>query len=403
MSNIVTDLDWSAGTERRGGGGFEATLLPDPVKEELARSLLAEFGVTSITTREPDGELIHCCPLPWHPETKPSASLNYKKLTFRCLGCNSKGGLLWFIATVRGISGPDARTWLGEQTGLEGADFDLKALLDLLDALYDDSRKTGPPPMPSFGEKVLAPWRFIHPILTTGVPELGIKGRGIPEANLISMQVGFASDMRVRVGESFVSSQRIVIPHYWRDNLVGWQSRRVGNDGTPKYLSTADFPKDRTLYNFDGKRRRAVVVESPMSVLRHLHHLPMEATFGASVTDGQMRLLTQHEQVILWMDNDTAGWNAVEGHFPTKQVNGKLVPGPVSPGLGARLSPYCDVRVVDSPWAADAAEMDEEMAADLVEQAIPYALWNRPTVLYCLACRQSHEGVCSPNPQGAHQ
>lgn len=391
---IVSDLDWSAGydEDRRRTGVFEAVLLPDSAKEQLARSLLAEFGVTSISTREPDGELIHRCVLPWHPETKPSASLNYKKLTYRCLGCDSKGGLLWLISSARGISTTDARGWLAGQTGLDGADFDLTALLDLFDALYED-RRSGPPPMPQFGVQVLAPWMFIHPILTVGAPDLGIKGRGIPEANLMAMQVGFAAeypmDRDPETGAVTRTSQRIIIPHFWQDRLVGWQSRRVADDGTPKYLSTGDFPKDRTIYNFDAKRRTAVVVESPMSVLRHLHHLPIESTFGASVTDGQVRLLAQHEQVILWMDNDEAGWKAVEGRDEPK---GKRVEH--HPGLGEKLSAYCDVRVVDSPWAGDAAEIDDETVAALVADAVPYALWRRPQVLLCLSCKKSHEGKC---------
>jgi hypothetical protein len=400
MSTIVADPDWTSGFDRRGGGGaFEAGSLPDSSKEQLCRSLLAEFGVATISTREPDGELIHCCVMPWHPESKPSASLNYKKLTYRCLGCNARGGLLWFIEQARGISHDEAREWLGGATGLEGADFDLGALLNVIDALLDDAARSGPPPMTVFGESVLAPWRFIHPWLTTGVPELGIKGRDIPEANLMAMQVGYAEKYRIKIGEDdndkpiFKESPRIIIPHYWDGDLVGWQSRRVSDDGTPKYQSTGDFPKDRTIYNYDRKRRKAVVVESPMSVLRHLHHLPIEGTFGASLTPQQIRLLAAHEVVVLWPDPDEAGWRSVEGYDTEATVQGKKRKEHV-PGAGELLQPYCDVRVVDSPWSVDAAEIDDETAADLVANAEPFALWRRPTVITCWSCRVSHSGKC---------
>ena len=45
--SLIGGLDWSAGYDRQPrGGAFEAVHLPDGTKEQLARSLLAEFGVT---------------------------------------------------------------------------------------------------------------------------------------------------------------------------------------------------------------------------------------------------------------------------------------------------------------------------------------------------------------------
>lgn len=384
----LSEFNWVASREhnRHSGEGFEPLSLPDSQKEDLARSLLDEFGA-EITSASQDGELRHRCVMPWHQETRPSASLNYKNLVYKCLGCNSSGGLLWLIATVRGESGVEARQWLDEQTGLGGADFDLAAMLKFLDALYDPATKAVPV-IPRFSDRVLAPWRAIHPWLTTGVPELGIPGRGIPEANIMAMQVGYAPDYKVGETEDKrpITSERIVIPHYWKGHLVGWQSRRLADDGTPKYLATGDFPKDRTIYNYDPKRRTAVVVESPMSVLRHLHHLPIEATFGASVTERQARLLAQHERVVLWMDPDPAGWNATEGY-----VNDR---GEKVVGLGEMLEPYTDVWVVDSPWAADAADMDDETADALVADAVPYPVWHRPRHLLCWLCKAEHDGAC---------
>lgn len=363
---------------------FEAALLPDSIKEDMCRSLLAEFGVTSISVREPDGELIHRCCLPWHPEKKPSASLNYKKLTYKCLGCQASGGLLWLIGTVRHASGTEARQWVETQTGLGAGDFDLSALLGLFDALYSEDKRSGPPPMPRFSMRALDPWAFVHPWLTIGAPDLGIPGRGIPAETVESMKVGYAEEYPMGKGEP--TSERIIIPHMWKGHLVGWQSRRLWDDGTPKYKSTPDFPKDRTLFNYDPKRKWAVAVESPMTALRHLHHLPVEATFGASVTDNQVRLLAAHERVILWMDPDPAGWNATAGWADNK--------GDHHPGLGERLEPYSEVLVVDSPWAADGADMDDVSARDLCVDAVPYSVWRRPKHLLCWICKAEHDGGC---------
>ena len=341
---------------------FAPATLPDSVKESMCRGLLEEFGATITSVREPDGELIHRCALPWHEERRPSASLNYKKLTYRCLSCDSKGGLLWFIAACRDVPGPEAKKWLEGQTGL-GVEFDLGALLNLIDAIDKAPTAQVRPPMPKFSPLVLKPWKVIHEYLT--------EDRGVPEQNIVDLSVGYAERYKV---SDMQRSQRIVIPHFWRGDLVGWQSRRIYKDGTPKYLSTSDFPRDRTLYNHQPNREMAVVVESPMSVLRHYHHIPFEATFGAAVTDQQVKLLARHRRVVIWMDNDPAGWRATEGAWEEFGRRRKKV----SAGLIERLAPYTDVRVVNNPWAADPGDMDDQTVEELVATAVPYPLWRRP-------------------------
>ena len=386
-------------------GRFDAMYLPDTIKEEMCRALLAEFGVTSIATGG-DGELIVRCVMPWHPEKKASAALNYKKLVYKCLGCQASGGLLWLIAVSNGVDGRQARDWVETRTGLGGSDgFDLPALLHLIDAVFDES-KSLPTPIPQFAERALDQWKGIHPTLTTGAPELDIPGRGIPEANLISMRVGYAPEYPLGKDDdgNWLHGERHVFPHFWKGKLVGWQSRRVWDDGTEKYKSTPDFPKDRTLYVPEQYRptkvRTVVVVESPASVLRHLHHLPIIGTFGASITDHQIRLLAEYDRVIWWGDNDMAGWKATIGYTGRGDGVGDIVlgTGPAylgdfHPGL-ERLSPYTTVSVVDSPWAADAAEMDDDTAEELVAAAVPLEIWTPPAHLLCWICKSEHDGAC---------
>lgn len=351
---------FSALADRPRTRAFEAGLLPDSEKERLCRSLLAEFGVTRVRTHDPKGELIHCCALPWHDERHPSASLNYKKLTYRCLGCDSGGGLLWFIGSCRGETGVEARQWLDDQTGTGADEQTLSALLDFFDAVYAPRQGVDLSPIPRMAQRILEPWMLIHPYLTDPAPD----GRNIPEANIMAFQVGYAPDYPVHVdAERRVTSHRIVIPHFWRDALVGWQTRRIINDGTAKYLSSPDFPKDKTIFNYRPDTL-AVVVESPMSVIAMADRCPdMEATFGASITDKQVRLLAEHRRVILWFDNDAAGWKATDV-------------------VAEVLSAYTDVRVVDNPWNADAADLVKygmgAVAEALIADAVPYSVWQRP-------------------------
>ena len=334
---------------------FETSALDDGSKEQLCRDLLAEFGVTHVKAT-PKGELIHSCPLPFgghrNGDRNPSASLNFRKLTFKCLGCGNSGGLLWFIASCRGETSEEAKTWLNDQTGMGQSVMDLTNLLKVLDRLY-----AGPvderPPIPRYDPSVLAPWTWNiqHPYLTDPPPD----GRGIPSSTLDKFGVGYAE-------EYFDGSERIVIPLWWKGELVGWQARHIVADGhSDKYRNSPDFPRDRVLYNYEnGNRRSAIVVESPASVLRHHHHQPtMQATFGANVTDDQIRLLQRYSSVLLWFDNDEAGWKA------TSRV-------------GEELARYNTVWAVDSPYAADPADLDDDTVDHLVARAIPFAIWKRP-------------------------
>ncbi len=325
----------------RTKGEFEASFLSDTEKELLCRDLLAEFGVVTISATN-KGELIHQCSLPWHHDNNPSASLNYKKLTYNCFSCGSSGGLLWYIGVCRDTTGEQAQRWLAEQTGAGPDGQSLSALLDFFDSVYGPKASFSAP-IPKMSLSVLEPWYLLHPYMT--------ETRGIPEETLRRFRVGWNPD-----------SDRIVIPHIWRDNLVGWQTRRLSGDG-PKYKSSPDFPKDSTVYNYDSSRSTAVVVESPMSVLSKFHAgAHIEATFGAEVNDKQIRHLSMHRRVVLWFDNDTSGWKATEH-------------------VGEALESYSSVFVVPSPWAADPADLDDETYADLLDQAIPFSLWVRPEEL----------------------
>jgi DNA primase len=158
--------------------------------------------------------------------------------------------------------------------------------------------------LPSYSERVLSPWAFIHPYL---------QERGIDADTASRLQVGWRED-----------DNRIIIPHFWGGNLVGWQSRAVPDrpgqwPGTvhpkPKYKSTSGFPKSDTFYydhsrSFPPDGGTVLVVESPFSVIKATAlglDVPVLATFGSKVSDAQTRMLSNFETVILWADPDPAG------------------------------------------------------------------------------------------------
>jgi hypothetical protein len=353
-----SDVDW----ENRGSGSrLEAASLPDSEKEKLCRDLLAEFGVTDI--RQSGDELQHACLLPFSDhrdqERNPTGSLNFRKLAYKCVGtCDAGGGLLWFIGIMRDESGESARKWLRGKTGL-GEEESLASLMDFFDAIYTNGSKANQyGPMPHMSTDVLEPW-LQHPDVV--IDYMGIM-RNMPpdlaERAIEKFKIGYAPDMRIRIGENkFVKSHRIVIPHFWRGNLVGWQTRRMFDDMTMKYKNSPDFPKDQTLYNYDRN------AESAFSVIAKDHtgdHI--ESTFSASITDRQLKLISMHPKVVIFGDNDAAGWNMTHR-------------------LGGFLERYSAVNVADNPYAADPADMDDQTYRQCVDGALPYSIWSPPKEL----------------------
>lgn len=368
---------------RRVSPVFEAQFLPDTSKRALALELLEEFGASVRRVNDKNGEIVHGClvspNLHSDQDKNPTASLSYTKLTYNCLGCGSSGGLLWFIATCRGGSSQDARSWLEETAGLGGNVMELEAMLRFLDNMY---AKRSSAPIPTYSVRALKPWAYEHPYLTDP-PTADPSGRGIPLETIRRFQVGWDPE-----------ADRIVLPHFWQDKLVGWQTRKmprhwasqVPKGNTPKYLSSPDFPKDATIFNYSAGASTVVVVESMMSVLRHVHALHMEATFGAKVTDLQIGRLVKHQKIVLWMDNDLAGWRAVEGR--PGEPKSRTSPGREEvPGMAEQLSRYADVYVVDSQWMQDPGELPTEEILALVDSAVPWTLWRRPRMLYCYHCK----------------
>jgi 5S rRNA maturation endonuclease (ribonuclease M5) len=241
-----------------------------------------------------------------------------------------------------GTNAIEARRWIKKQTGT--AVQDLVALLAYFDEIYSPTKNTTPP-LPKLHTRVLEPWLALHPYLT--------EIRGCLAEVLRSYWVGYDP-----------ATNRIVVPHFWRGNLVGWQTRRLLNDGTPKWKSSIDFPKAHSLFSYD-EGKEVVVVEAPLSVLRHAHHVPMEATFGATVSDYQIRLLAAHPKVTLFFDNDRAGWKA------TRRV-------------GEALMPYAKVYVAANPYAADPADMDDALVEQVIRDAEPFSIWEEPRELVAL-------------------
>jgi len=107
----------------------------------------------------------------------------------------------------------------------------------------------------------------------------------------------------------------IVLPHFWKGKLVGWQNRWL-DEARPrwvsKYTNTTNFPRETTLWGYDFSATQSkppVVVESVPTALYLLSEgHPAIGTFGSQITPAQLQLLRGFQSgVLLARDNDEAG------------------------------------------------------------------------------------------------
>lgn len=209
-------------------------------------------------------------------------------------------------------------------------------------------------PIATYSDRLLRPWAVTHPYMS--------ERRGVSHQACELLRIGWDP-----------KANRIIFPHFWHGNLVGWQARAIPPATTwpgtepqqPKYKNTHGFPKSQTLYGYDAARRhiKVLVVESPMSVAKAysfgldiMADLPVVATFGAKVSRTQIDLLKGFPHVIVWFDDDVAGHGGER----------KLVEG---------LYRHTTVTVVD-PDERDLGDHDDvtEVRRKL-ELARPAALW----------------------------
>jgi len=122
-----------------------------------------------------------------------------------------------------------------------------------------------------------------------------LKDRGIP--------IKFAQKKGVKWSNSM---SRIIIPiteYYW--------TARAIDDSKPKYLHTKGFSKSEVLYNFDSVHRVVSgvgVVEGVFDAWKvELAGFPCVATFGAGISNGQLRLLDGFVRLVAIPDKDQGG------------------------------------------------------------------------------------------------
>lgn len=355
------------------------------LKRELAQRLdsqaiLDHYGAENsyeqFNAEDGSTEVVHSClidrvrPHHMNGDQNPSASCNLERGLYVCYSYTDpetgKSGMD-MISLVMLLEGKKFASDVVDLLNpyLSGSTQDSDTFREQLLALFDaDKGDAHGEVFRTYGERTLASWAFVHPYLAT---------RGISEQTASRLQIGYDHTVN-----------RITIPHFVRGALVGWQKRAIpaGCDdqgpwpatepAIPKYKNSPGFPKSTSLYRFDqaqlSSSGRLIVVESPFSVIKADSlglgiNDPVVATFGAKVTDEQIVLMRDYQQVVLWMDDDSAGFSAtlkvmraLAGHTEVRVVN---------TDVGMDLGDYDDIASVREKIDTAILARDLQMEMDL--------------------------------------
>lgn len=328
------------------------------------------------------GEHWASCPLPSHPgaDTSPSFSVNEDNFLWNCFTCDDGGLLPLLVARIEEFEDDDVQTawqkgveWLIPFSDGEVSEDDDGAFMDQLQKYFDRGevrKRYVKPSMPYFTDKVIDS-------LEPAPLELLAKWNITSEETVEHFKLKYDPERHRIKGDKNYTAPALVIPHYFDGKLVGFQERWLADDRpkwVPKYTNSDDFPKSTTLYDWDNVREEAqglpvIVVESAMTRIRlwELGYAGV-ATFGASITDEQVRLLRAlRGGVILSFDNDPDYLNK----------KGQWVMGSGRKALytyAEKLADYISVEFL--PYVdqdkGDLADLLDDEVHNLVELRTPY-------------------------------
>ena len=313
------------------------SLSPAFLDELRARVSLS--GIIGRTTRlqRAGREFKACCP--FHNEKTPSFTVNDEKGFYHCFGCGAHGDAIRWLTDQRGLSFMDAVKELAGEAGMEMPAPDPKAaekaarrqgLDDVMAAAQAWFVATLKGPAGEQARRYLDGRGFPAGIVEQFGFGYAPEGRQALREGLR----GFADELLIEAGLRIVVEGkepydrfrgRLMLPiRNPRGQNVGFGGRILdaGASDAPKYLNSPDTPifdKGRTLYNFDKagplarKSGRLVAVEGYMDVVA-LAAAGIEeavAPLGTALTEAQIELMWRVcETPVLCFDGDAAGQRA---------------------------------------------------------------------------------------------
>jgi DNA primase len=322
---------------------------------------------------------------PFHHEKTPSFTVDPERKLYYCFGCHKGGTIVDFIMEMDKLSYVETLETLAKRFGVElvyeaGAwapDTERQSRLEALAELY--RRVT---------------LSFHHLLMKKSEGEQAknyVLGRGMTADTIDRFRLGYSPADRAWLfhflsekggfSEEFLASSglfsskypksaffsnRLMFPINDRQGrTVAFGGRLLTGDG-PKYINSTEselFKKGQNLFALDlalpeiRSGKSAVIAEGYMDVLA-LHQAGIRsavAPLGTALTDDQARLLKRWaDTVILMLDADEAGQNAMHKAILTCRKNGLV----------------CSVAVFSGMEAKDPAEILHKYGADALQNVV---------------------------------
>jgi DNA primase len=290
--------------------------------------------------RRQGARMVGLCP--FHEERTPSFSVDPQEKLYHCFGCGVGGDVIKFVEEKEGLGFTDAVELLADRYGVE------------LEREQEDPRAEARRQHRRRLEQLLERTAAYYAAYLWESQEAAqareyLAERGLGEEVLRAFGVGFAPSAWDKIlvrgqqagfsveelravglaqrgrsgGEYDRFRSRIMFPiRDRRGRTLGFGGRAMRSDQGAKYVNTAEtdfFHKSEMLYGIDRAKGaivragRAVVVEGYTDVLA-LHQAGVEeavGVMGTAITEGQVKALAIVDRVVLALDADSAGQEAM--------------------------------------------------------------------------------------------
>jgi hypothetical protein len=260
--------------------------------EEMER-VLERLNIDVINVR--GNEILALCPghkeITGKEDRNPSWWINAETGAHICFSCGFKGSLWSLIATAQNLK-------------------DANGFLDYADAkdwlyLSFDNIQLGVPDEEIEQESIFKEVTQITEsrlALFTYPPEHALKARGF------TLQ---AAEKHQLLWDTAHSNWISVIRDPYSNKLLGWQEKGFSRRYFRNYPTGVE--KSTTLFGLNRyKGGRMIVVESPLDVVR-LESIGVTggvSTYGSMISNAQIELIKDAEEIVFALDNDESGINA---------------------------------------------------------------------------------------------
>ncbi len=312
------------------------------IKEEIPISSV--IGNYLSIKRQGSSQVSVC---PFHDDKKPSMNINDSRKIFKCFACGAAGDAIGFVMKYRNLDFIDA---LKEICSKQGINFES----------YQEEKRHNP--KLEMAKKILSKTALLYRKIATSGAHAPyrefIQKRGLNEELATTYTLGFAPnknsvsdylnsipdtkekefaltvaldlgiirrDMKNPEAQYDTFRDRVIFP-IWDQfgQVVGFTSRAIRDDQKAKYMNSVEsfvYNKSQTLYGFHlaknaiREKDAIIVVEGNMDqiALYNQGYHNTVAIMGTAISQWQIERMTSlTKNVFLALDNDTAGWKAME-------------------------------------------------------------------------------------------